>query len=260
MRRMKKTFLIKSLYLLIIILFINFNLYATKRDSLLQNFIVQYDQIIQKNNFEKDTNYSQILEKLSAKYEFINIDSSIYFANKLKELSNKNGSEFDKMKSLNLFGNIYQTMNKNKEALNYYFQAYSIALKEKNIKYCTKISRAISFSYYYQGNYSEFLKYQNYSLYYAKKLNDTIILGESYTNLGISFGQINDYKNALENHIKAIDIFTKINDESHLASCCNNIGLIYLRLGNYDKALFYFHKAIELKKKHNIFASSINGG
>lgn len=258
--RMKKTTLLKILNLIIITLISNCLLFASTKEEKLQKLIDQYKLIIQKNNYEKDANYIMILEKLSAEYEFVNIDSSIYYANKLKDLSSKYNNEKVNMIYLNLQGNINQTLNKNQEALNYYFQAYSIAVSSKNIKYCTKISRAISFSYYYQGNYSEFLKYQNYSLEYAKLLGDRLILGESYTNLGISFGQVGDYKNAILNHSKALEIFTEKNDQDHIASCLNNLGLIYLKLQNYDKALNNFNKSIEIKKKSNSISNLATGG
>ncbi len=102
------------------------------------------------------------------------------------------------------------------------------------------------------SSYSEYIgpdkaiKYAKQGLAYARKINDTEIIGLAYTNIGIAYEIKSDYPHALENLYKALEISEKTNDTKTLIPLYNNIGLIYTDLKNYKQSLIFYNKGLKL--------------
>lgn len=75
-------------------------------------------------------------------------------------------------------------------------------------------------------------------------VNDSLVLGMSYTNLGVMYQSKNEYDAALSYHLRAIPYFEALQDSSRLGNCHVNMGTLYARLGEFEDAIFYFKKAI----------------
>ncbi len=167
----------------------------------------------------------------------------------------------------------------------------------------TKLNILISLSdlYYEESSFKAALFYNNYVRLFSAKLiqsKDVVIshagkTGEAYYfhNLGNIMQRRSDYRQALQNYFKALDLFKVLDnrearailfsdiattyssmgnfneslnssfkalkleeilgDEKRVAIELNNIGAIYDDLHNYSKALEYCVKARDLSLKHN---------
>ncbi|PKB15628.1 tetratricopeptide repeat-containing sensor histidine kinase [Flavobacterium sp. 5] len=95
------------------------------------------------------------------------------------------------------------------------------------------------------------IKYAKKALYYAQKIDDEILIGNAYGNLGTAYELKSDYTHALKNLYKALEIIEKTDDIIALIRVNNNLGLIYIDIKNYKQGLFYYKKALKICYKYN---------
>ncbi|OOQ61103.1 tetratricopeptide repeat protein [Mucilaginibacter pedocola] len=82
----------------------------------------------------------------------------------------------------------------------------------------------------------------------ATELNYTRGVGEAYRVMGIGNYYLNQAGKAIDNYLKARDVFQSINDLRSQAKVLNNIGNLYLD-NNKDKALEYLNLALDIVQK-----------
>eukprot|EP01022_Parablepharisma_sp_SALTPOND_P031687 TRINITY_DN812_c0_g1_i1.p1 TRINITY_DN812_c0_g1~~TRINITY_DN812_c0_g1_i1.p1 ORF type:complete len:161 (+),score=2.43 TRINITY_DN812_c0_g1_i1:23-484(+) len=72
-----------------------------------------------------------------------------------------------------------------------------------------------------------------------------------YSNLGSIYNQLGQYKEAIENHTKAIHIMKSAYEGVHpnLAAVYSNLGSIYNQLGQYKEAIENHTKAIHIMER-----------
>jgi tetratricopeptide (TPR) repeat protein len=100
----------------------------------------------------------------------------------------------------------------------------------------------MSFSYEYQHNYGEALKYRLLSLKETDRYGNKKQLAKSYNNLANIYMLLKDYPSALKYYHKKIELISALNDPKlakNLASTYNNMLLLYKNLGQSDSALRY---------------------
>lgn len=79
---------------------------------------------------------------------------------------------------------------------------------------------------------------------------DSLLLAETLNSIGTVYGEVGNYKMALDYHTDCESIRIKQSPESLLASCsASNIGLILSKMGLQESALFYLTKALEIEEK-----------
>lgn len=93
-------------------------------------------------------------------------------------------------------------------------------------------------------------------------VKDDELSGTIYSELGILYGQLRDYKKAIEFYEKSFEHFIKI--ESYISAYNNmrNLGVNYSNVGNYDKSIESYQKIIENKvfiKNTEIILSAYSG-
>ncbi|MBO7651432.1 MAG: CHAT domain-containing protein, partial [Bacteroidales bacterium] len=88
---------------------------------------------------------------------------------------------------------------------------------------------------------------------------------QSLNNIGIVYGDMGDYQNALKYHLQALEIRKKVLGEEHpdYAQSLNNIGNVYGNMDDNQNALKYHLQALEIGKKilgeeHPDYAQSLN--
>ncbi|MBT33063.1 MAG: hypothetical protein CMO01_25675 [Thalassobius sp.] len=62
---------------------------------------------------------------------------------------------------------------------------------------------------------------------------------------GYSYSLLNEYREAFESYLKALQNFTLIDDKYYIAKVCNEIGLIYKDMANYEDAVKFYQKALQ---------------
>lgn len=98
-------------------------------------------------------------------------------------------------------------------------------------------------------NFKSSIKNSHYSLYYARKLNDSITLASNYTLLGNIYKSEMLLDSALYYHYQALAIREVQKDEANLALTYNNLGLAYKNKKEFQKALEFLRKSLVLKAK-----------
>jgi tetratricopeptide (TPR) repeat protein len=84
----------------------------------------------------------------------------------------------------------------------------------------------------------------------AQELNYNRGIGEAYRVMGIGNYYLNQAGKAIDNYLKALDVFKLINDARNQAKVLNNIGNLYLD-NNKDKALEYLNSALNIAQNIN---------
>jgi tetratricopeptide (TPR) repeat protein len=87
------------------------------------------------------------------------------------------------------------------------------------------------------GDYQRALNFTEQAKNLAVKLNYKKGVAYSYDRKGVIAGDLGNSIEAIENHLKSIEISKEINDLQAIASTYNNISVIYAQTGNYSEAL-----------------------
>lgn len=90
----------------------------------------------------------------------------------------------------------------------------------------------------------------NKALALARELNYNRGIGEAYRVIGIGNYYLNQAGKAIDNYLKALDVFKATNDLRNQAKVLNNIGNLYLD-NNKDKALEYLNQALGIAQNIN---------
>jgi signal transduction histidine kinase len=138
-------------------------------------------------------------------------------------------------------------LGKNDSSLNYL----------KKVQVNELISNDIKFAYYYQFGrvhntqslYFSALQYAYKSLFYAEKLTGSLYKAKSYTLLANIHGLLNNNKEALFWHTKALSIYNSKNLVEKYYLTINNMGNCYKRLNNFSKAIEFYQKALNYRVK-----------
>ncbi len=125
-----------------------------------------------------------------------------------------------------------------------------------------RIMTAYGTIYFYQGNFSESLKYYQEALVCAENNGKSLGISIAQTNLACVYGEMKEYDKAIEMLTKSLAIQEEAND---LHSACNslyNIALCHMDMKNYDEGAVYLNRAMEIAKSVNnkeILALCIQG-
>ena len=118
-------------------------------------------------------------------------------------------------------------------------------------------STNFNFEYNYQlgriysakGLYFSALQYTYKSLFYAEKLNGNIYKAKSYSLLANINGLLNNNKEALSWHFKALPIYKSISLFEKYYLTINNMGNCYKRLQEFSKAINLYQTALSYRLK-----------
>ncbi|HMH21088.1 MAG TPA: tetratricopeptide repeat protein [Puia sp.] len=109
-----------------------------------------------------------------------------------------------------------------------------------------------------QGNFKEALPYMLECLneYIAMDKNNPstgirVSIAGQNLNIGNTYLDLGEYKNALHYHLKALQIFEETGNKRGQSFCYQSIGSDFIQLDQYSQALPYTQKAIALKEELN---------
>ncbi len=192
-----KWMLPRNLLILLFAYSVSLNAQQSPIDSLKQLLIGHQD------NIEK----AQIYRELTIKYDRVNQDSSLYFADKQIKLSKK---------------------------INYVVGEYK-AYYSKGVSYFRKNVRD-SALYYFQKSYDDALAAQ-----------DTIQANQSLGSVGTLNILLGNYEMALESFLARLEMLKRYPNPAAEQTVYNNMANVYDRLEQYDQAIVYHHKSLKLK-------------
>ncbi len=176
-----------------------------------------------------------------------NLDSAIFYAEKARNIAEKNGFSLDKALSLKFIGNAYLYSDYYNLALKKYLSSLNIYKKNNDEKSIVHLLNNIAYVYKEIGEHDLALEYLEKTLVMQSNLNDSVGVTVAYGNIGTIYSSIGEYDKSIEciNILfNKFDIdFLKDNPLAY-AQYNNNLGYAYYKKNEYKKALKYYKEAI----------------
>ncbi|MGG9964265.1 tetratricopeptide repeat-containing sensor histidine kinase [Ferruginibacter sp. SUN106] len=240
---------IRTLLLLLLLVLFNRSLSQSRVIDSLQKII---------DDGRNDTEHNKALNAIATEYTRTDMAKakaflyrSIYLAEQLKNpvlLS----YAYSQMVSV-------QNNTGKKDSAQYYLQLLK-NLAATNVPDNVKANYNLAAGLFYkkQGNYKAALPFMINSLndyIAADKKNSQVGLRTSiagqYLNIGNTYMDMGEYKNALQYHLQGLKIFEEIDNKRGISFCNQSISSDFLNLGQYNEALPYNAKSLALKKELN---------
>jgi len=96
------------------------------------------------------------------------------------------------------------------------------------------------------SKYPDALEHLNTSLELYHVIQDTMMLGDVYTQLAIVNAYLGDYETAIEHAGKAFDLYEAIDEYWGLAGAYNHTGIVLQEVNRPEKAAEYYQRALEI--------------
>lgn len=197
-----------------------------------------------------DTLKVELYLELTDEYQNFNYDSALIFAAKsFTQLSKINyekgmGRYYFTIANLNKQRSFYDI------SLNNFHKALSIYKAiDYDVGICDALT-GIGDIYEYQEKDSIALSYYYEALNTAKTLKFETLIAQNYNNIGAIIKYENP-ELAKDYFTKAINIYSDINDKKSLSACYNNLGILYLTQENFIDAEEILLIALDLKREVN---------
>ncbi|WP_233590896.1 tetratricopeptide repeat protein [Flavobacterium sp. GSP27] len=203
---------------------------------------------------ENDSLYRVNLFKIANRY--YNLENWKEYKRTVRLVLEKSAMQqdaFSMAKGNNYLGDYYDSQGIPDSSFLYYDKAEKIYI-ELNDNY--NLAKTIIRKANIQFNQSDFLgaeKAASKALKIIKNTNQSDILYDAYNLLGLIYNELEDYKNAMRYHNRAL---ASIDDElmasfyQPQATSYNNIGYLHLKTQDYKQAKRYFQKGLDQK---NVF-------
>ncbi len=101
------------------------------------------------------------------------------------------------------------------------------------------------------SDYSKALEHFQESLRMSKELNDSTLIANSYSGIGIVNSRLGDFRTAIKNFYQCIFIYEKLNDTENIAIGYLNIAVDLKKVKELDKCIEFNLKAIKIFKEKN---------
>ena len=193
------------------------------------------------NNVDSSIAKSSYALGLIFYYQDQNIVSAKYFQNALKQDYAKKNIDFSE-KCLNNLGVNYEILGKLDKSLAAYQQSLKIAQKRKDDFGVAQTNLNIALLKSKAGDYESALNLNKIAQDYFLKVGNKENIGLTYLNAAVFYDN-KDKTKAIENSLKATEIFENIKDTFRLIKSYTNLNKFYVDINNNTKADFYFEKA-----------------
>lgn len=216
-----------------------------KRDSL--------TQLLKQSR--EDTGKAMLLLELADTYEYNNQDSSIYYLELSKKLSNELNFTRGLYKYYERSIVVSYTKGEYQNALKHGEEALKMARQLNNLSSELKVLGNLGIIYQYTGDFDKQLKYSLEALNLLEKTGQREDLASMYHNIGNAYYNLKQYRKSIEYCFKSLDFYKKFGGNVYLNRVYASIGQDYYELNKSDSAL-YFYKlaATESKKKDDVYA------
>lgn len=236
------------IFLKIFLFLIPINLFATSNSNSIdsiKNIIV----ISNKNDLKPDTQYINYLNLIASRYSENNPDSTLFYTNKAKILSQKINYKYGEALALFLSADISQSKGSYQDFKKNINKAISLFQSIHDLKGLSKCYSSYSYYFGITSDFKSQLYYLNLSLDISKKLGDTRRIGEGYKDLANVYASKVQYSTlALDYYYKSLEIELVLNNKPIVADIYNDIGDVFNSMEMHSKALDYFHKALIMYK------------
>lgn len=198
-----------------------------------------------------DSNYVDILNKLSKAYRWNNQVLSIDYAVKAEKIAKSNNYAEGLAMAYHNLGAIYADKQNNDMAIEYYGRSLRIQQSLNNQKGMANLYGNLGLIYRRKRNYEKAHELHEKSLRIKRKLNDTIGIAYSYGNIGLVYSDQGKYDKALIQFYNSLRLKESLNDKYGMANSYGNIGVVYLKIGNIDQAQVNLERSLQFFEATN---------
>jgi two-component system, sensor histidine kinase and response regulator len=152
----------------------------------------------------------------------------------------------------------YYIDNNPSKAISYFERSAELAKKINNTLRLGNACYDLGFCYLLKGDFDKSLNYYQQSEKMYSQLNDKRRLVNAYMSIGNVFFQNKSLSKAAEYYTLAENIVQQTKDSNQLSTLYSERGLIYDQLQQYDSALLYLQKAATVAKLINDDGMAVN--
>jgi len=180
-------------------------------------------------------------------------DTSLIFAKKALEYSEKNNDDKQKAGSLKNIGYFYLTKSRFDSAFLYFNKAIPLLENNKDNENLIDVYFDLARIYMNQGKLNKASEEIFKALKISEKNNLLKQVKEANQGLGIVYYNLGEYDNAMNYLQKALDyeLGKKIKDNGAISRLYQNFGLVNYGKKDYKKALEFYFKALKLQQNGN---------
>ncbi len=185
-----------------------------------------------------------------------NIDSATYYLNKLESLAQQSNSvdkEFLQSNYYQVAGLYHKKKGELKESIVFYKKALDLPQnKNRNEATVAGLYLNLGNAYTILSQYKEALQSHLKALEIFEKIDNNLGKSFCYQGLSAAYKELGQLDRSLTYAKKSLDIKMLLKDKRSLGTAYNALGNIYLDQDNYDKALHYFEKYLASSKEMNL--------
>ena len=167
------------------------------------------------------------------------------------ELSSASGHDKLKADFYHSMGIAYDKLGKPKKSADALITSLSIYTAINDSLGLSLSLKALGIIFTYDQNYSDARDYTLRALDISRDIDNKELMSACYNNLGYIYAKQNQHSKALEYYTESLKIDREINDRNGIAIGLNNIGDTYKNLGDTVLAMSYYSQSLEIASPDN---------
>jgi len=135
------------------------------------------------------------------------------------------------------------------KSLSYADEIVRVGVDNYSWEQVAKAYNTMGTAYWYKGDYRNCIESHQQALEIWESLSDFKGIGTSLIGIGNAHLRKGGFHEALKYLQDALKVLKKAGHSEGIASIYNNIGVIYKDWGDYEKATLYYHKSLDIKEE-----------
>lgn len=176
-------------------------------------------------------------------------DSAIIVLNELIIRTGKAGNQSLQGRAFETMADVYYRKGDIAQALNIINNAIRAYQISDEKKREAGATNLKGLYYKYLASYDKALEQYLKALQLYDELGEESSKAFVYTNLGVIYKNREEYDKAIDFHKRSLELHRKTDNVSGMADCYNNLGIVYKNQLRYQDALDYYTKALEIWRK-----------
>ncbi|MGW8123544.1 tetratricopeptide repeat-containing sensor histidine kinase [Roseivirga echinicomitans] len=209
-----------------------------------------------KDNIEK----AYVYKDLASKYDRVNQDSALYFADQQIKLSKKINFFKGEYAAYYSKGVSYFRKDVKDSALYYFQKSYEDALTAQDSIQANQSLGSVGALNILLGNYELALESFFARLEMLKKYPNPTAEQTVYNNMAATYDRMENYAQAIIYHHKSLKLKMEAEDTNGLMISYQNLGAAFTKLDNEDSAVYYSKKAFKIAEQlddKNVMAATL---
>jgi signal transduction histidine kinase len=195
-------------------------------------------------NFVPDTAYVDVLDRLSANFYSIDVDSAFYYSRAALDYAGRTAYLKGEAESWRLLGNAYESVGDFGNMLSSYHQSADIAEKIGNRDLVAKATSNIALFDMQQGEYDQARQLMEQVMTTCLSIGDSTLAEMVTSHLSELAFRRHQYDQALQYARRALQTARALRDESDIASFTDDEGKAMAGMGEVRKALELYQQSL----------------